>query len=235
MHKLLTIVIPCKNEERYIKHLLFALVEQGIGTTQIYLADARSTDSTRMLAETYAFELGLNLKIIPGGLPAQGRNRGAKLAKTPYILFLDADVTFTYPQAIEEALDNIHDRAVDMVATTPYYKGEFDVRAWLLFRINRVAAWFLAKTHPFAIGGFTLVRRDVFNTLGGYDEKATQAEDWLLSRQVPPSRFKLIPDLMTQDNRRFKKFGYFKMIKLLYNNWMNRDNIEYFYKDQKYF
>ncbi len=127
MHKLLTIVIPCKNEERYIKHLLFALVEQGIGTTQIYLADARSTDSTRMLAETYAFELGLNLKIIPGGLPAQGRNRGAKLAKTPYILFLDADVTFTHPQAIEEALDNIHDRAVDMVATTPYYKGEFDV------------------------------------------------------------------------------------------------------------
>jgi len=235
MHKLLTIVIPCKNEERYIKHLLFALTEQGIGTTQIYLADARSTDSTRMLAETYAFELGLNLKIIPGGLPAQGRNRGAKLAKTPYILFLDADVTFTHPQAIEEALDNIHDRAVDIVATTPYYKGEFDVRAWLLFRINRVAAWFLAKTHPFAIGGFTLVRRDVFNTLGGYDEKATQAEDWLLSRQVPPSRFKLIPDLMTQDNRRFKKFGYFKMIKLLYNNWMNRNNIEYFYKDQKYF
>ena len=235
MHKLLTIVIPCKNEERYIKHLLFALVEQGIGTTQIYLADARSTDSTRMLAETYAFELGLNLKIIPGGLPAQGRNRGAKLAKTPYILFLDADVTFTHPQAIEEALDNIHDRAVDMVATTPYYKGEFDIRAWLLFRINRVAAWFLAKTHPFAIGGFTLVRRDVFNTLGGYDEKATQAEDWLLSRQVAPSRFKLIPDLMTQDNRRFKRFGYFKMVKLLYNNWVNRDNIEYFYKDQKYF
>ena len=235
MHKLLTIVIPCKNEERYIKHLLFALTEQGIGTTQIYLADARSTDSTRMLAETYAFELGLNLKIIPGGLPAQGRNRGAKLAKTPYILFLDADVTFTHPQAIEEALDNIHDRAVDMVATTPYYKGEFDIRAWLLFRINRIAAWFLSKTHPFAIGGFTVVRRGVFNNLGGYDEKATQAEDWLLSKQVSPSRFKLIPDLMTQDNRRFKKFGYFKMIKLLYNNWINKNNLEYFYKDQKYF
>jgi len=235
MHKLLTIVIPCKNEERYIKHLLFALVEQGIGTTQIYLADANSTDSTRLLAENYAFELGLNLKIIRGGLPAKGRNNGARLAKTPYLLFLDADVTFTHSQAIEEALDSIHNRAVDMVATTPYYKGEFDIRAWLLFRINRVAAWFLAKTHPFAIGGFTLVRRDVFNKLGGYDEKATQAEDWLLSKQVSPLRFKLIPDLMTQDNRRFKKFGYFKMVKLLYKNWINKNNLEYFYKDKKYF
>ena len=235
MHKLLTIVIPCKNEEKYIKHLFFALKEQQIGKTQIYLADAHSTDNTRMLAETYAFELGLNLKIISGGLPAKGRNNGARLSKTPYLLFLDADVTFTHPQAIEEALDNIHNRAIDMVATTPRYKGEFDIRAWVLFRINRIAAWFLAKTDPFAIGGFTLVRRDVFNRLGGYDEKATQAEDWLLSKQVSPSRFKLIPDLMTQDNRRFKKYGYFKMIKLLYNNWINKNNIEYFYKDQKYF
>ena len=235
MHKLLTIVIPCKNEERYIKHLFFALKEQQIGKTQIYLADAHSTDNTRMLAETYAFELGLNLKIISGGLPAKGRNNGARLSKTPYLLFLDADVTFTHPQAIEEALDNIHNRAIDMVATTPRYKGEFDIRAWVLFRINRIAAWFLAKTDPFAIGGFTLVRRDVFNILGGYDEKATQAEDWLLSRQVPCRRFKLIPDLMTQDNRRFKKYGYFKMIKLLYNNWINKNNLEYFYLDQKYF
>ena len=122
-----------------------------------------------------------------------------------------------------------------MVATTPPYKGEFDIRAWLLFRINRVTAWLLSKTQPFAIGGFTLARRDVFNNLGGYNEKATQAEDWLLSKQVSPSRFRLIPDLVTQDNRRFKKFGYFKMIKLLYNNWINKNNIEYFYKDQKYF
>ena len=235
MYKLLTIIIPCKNEERYVKYLFFALKEQEVGKTQIYLADADSTDNTRMLAETYAFELGLNLEIIGGGLPAKGRNNGARLSKTPYLLFLDADVTFTHPQAIEEALDNIHNRAIDMVATTPRYKGEFDIRAWVLFRINRIATWFLAKTDPFAIGGFTLVKRDVFNILGGYDEKATQAEDWLLSKQVSPSRFRLIPDLMTQDNRRFKKFGYFKMIKLLYNNWINKNNIEYFYKDQKYF
>jgi len=235
MHKLLTIIIPCKNEERYIKYLFFALKEQEVGRTQIYLADANSTDNTKLIAQNYAFELGLNLEIIEGGLPAKGRNNGARLAKTPYLLFLDADVTFTHAQAIQEALDSIHNRAVDMVTTTPYYKGEFDIRAWLLFRINRVTTWLLSKTQPFAIGGFTLVRRDLFNNLGGYNEKATQAEDWLLSKQVSPSRFRLIPDLMTQDNRRFKKFGYFKMIKLLYNNWINKNNIEYFYKDQKYF
>ena len=70
--------------------------------------------------------------------------------------------------------------------------------------------------------------------LGGYDEKATQSEDFLLSRKVKPNKFKLIPNLMTQDNRRFKRYGYWSMVKLLYINWKNRNTIEHFYKDQGY-
>jgi len=235
MEKILTIVIPCKNEEENIKQLFLELKQQNIGNTLIILADAKSTDKTRVLANTYAFELDLNLKIINGGLPAVGRNAGAKLVKTPYILFLDADITFTDKQSIKTAFDSIHNRPIDMVGTTPWYKGEFDVRAWLLFRINLLITWYLSKTQPFAIGGFTLVKKDVFQRLGGYDEKATQSEDWLLSRQVKPSRFLLITDLVTQDNRRFKRYGYGKMIKLLFNNYKNRKNLSYFYKDVGYF
>jgi glycosyltransferase involved in cell wall biosynthesis len=235
MEKILTIVIPCKNEEENIKQLFLELKQQNIGNTLIILADAKSTDKTRVLANTYAFELDLNLKIINGGLPAMGRNAGAKLVKTPYILFLDADITFTDKQSIKTAFDSIHNRPIDMVGTTPWYKGEFDVRAWLLFRINLLITWYLSKTQPFAIGGFTLVKKDVFQRLGGYDEKATQSEDWLLSRQVKPSRFLLITDLVTQDNRRFKRYGYGKMIKLLFNNYKNRKNLSYFYKDVGYF
>ena len=235
MEKILTIVIPCKNEEENIKQLFLELKQQNIGNTLIILADAKSTDKTRVLANTYAFELDLNLKIIDGGLPAIGRNAGAKLVKTPYILFLDADITFTDRQSIKTAFDSIYNRPIDMVGTTPWYKGEFDVRAWLLFRINLLITWYLSKTQPFAIGGFTLVKKDVFKKLGGYDEKATQSEDWLLSRQVKSSRFLLIPDLITQNNRRFKRYGYGKMIKLLLNNYKNRKNLNYFYKDVGYF
>lgn len=235
MQKLLTVVIPCKNEEAYIKDTLFNLKQQGIGQTKIYLADARSTDQTRIIAENYAQELNLNLTIIPGGLPAVGRNNGAKLAKTPYVLFLDADITFTHLTAIKQALDTISNREFDMVSSNPVYHGPIDRMAWLLLKINKYATLFLAKTHPFAIGGFTLVDREVFSDLGGYDEKATQAEDWLLSKQVHPTKFKIIPDLFTQDNRRFKRYGYFNMIKLIIRNWWNRNNLNYFYKDAGYF
>ena len=235
MQKLLTIVIPCKNEERYILDTLFNLKQQGIGQTKIYLADANSTDNTREIAREYAKDLNLNLTIIPGGLPAVGRNNGAKLSKTPYVLFLDADITFTSLTAIEQALDTISNRNLNMVSSNPVYRGDVDWLAWFLLKINKIATLFLAKTHPFAIGGFTLVDRGIFVSLGGYDEKATQAEDWLLSKQISINKFKIIPDLFTQDNRRFKKYGYFNMIKLIVRNWWNKNNLDYFKKDQKYF
>ena len=138
MHKLLTIVIPTYNEEKYIARTLYAIVAQSKTTgIQIIIADARSTDNTRLIVESIGFELGLNIKIIDGGLPAVGRNAGAKLATTPYILFLDADVTFTSRHAIKEAFDEIATGKYQMVATTPVYKGEFDIRASIMFGLNK--------------------------------------------------------------------------------------------------
>jgi len=231
----LTIVIPTYNEEKYIAQTLYAIASQsGTYKVKIIIADAKSTDNTRLVASTNGFELGLDLEIIDGGLPAVGRNAGAKLATTPYILFLDADVTFSHRQTIVQAIDELAFMDYQMIGTTPVYKGEFDIRASIMFGLNKYVTWFLSKTEPFAIGGFTMVNRQVFNSLGGYDEKAKQSEDWLLSKKISPKKFKLIPELITQDNRRFKRYGYFSMIKLLYNNWKNRNNTQYFYEDQGY-
>ena len=231
----LTIVIPTYNEEKYIAQTLYAIASQsGTYKVKIIIADAKSTDNTRLVASTNAFELGLNLEIIDGGLPSVGRNAGAKLATTPYILFLDADVTFSHRQVIVQAVDELAFMDYQMIGTTPVYKGEFDIRASIMFGLNKYVTWFLSKTEPFAIGGFTMVNRQVFNSLGGYDEKAKQSEDWLLSKKISPKKFKLTPELVTQDNRRFKRYGYFSMVKLLYNNWKNRNNTQYFYEDQGY-
>jgi glycosyltransferase involved in cell wall biosynthesis len=235
LSKQLTIVIPTYNEGKYIARTLYAIAAQSkTKGVKIIIADAKSTDNTRTIAEINGFELGLNLMIIDGGLPAVGRNAGAKLATTPYILFLDADVTFTSRHAIKEAFDEIATGKYQMVATTPVYKGEFDIRASIMFGLNKYVTWLLSKTEPFAIGGFTMVNRQVFNSLGGYNEKAAQSEDWLLSKQIKPNKFKLITGLMTQDNRRFKKYGYLNMIKLIRRNWLNRNNLDYFKEDQGY-
>lgn len=234
----LTIVIPTFNEEKYIWRTLNEIDNQvGVKRVKIIIADAESTDNTIHLINIWKKFNNINnlkIKIIKGGLPAVGRNAGAKLATTPCILFLDADITFTKRNAILSSVDLISFMDYDMVSTNPIYKGKWDIRANIMFKLNKYITWFLSKTEPFAIGGFTMVNRKSFDLLGGYDENAKQSEDWLLSKKVHPKKFKLLPNLITQDNRRFKSYGYFSMIKLMWNNWKNRNNINYFYEDKGY-
>ena len=87
----ITIVVPCKNEEMYIHHLLDSLRSQNIGDTRIIIADC-STDNTRQVIHDNSFEL--NVEIIEGGPVSVAKNNGARLVNTPYILFIDADVRF---------------------------------------------------------------------------------------------------------------------------------------------
>jgi glycosyltransferase involved in cell wall biosynthesis len=87
----ITIVVPCKNEEAYIHHLLDALRAQNIGDTRVIIADC-STDTTRQVIQDNSWEL--NVEIIDGGPVSMAKNNGARLATTPYILFIDADVRF---------------------------------------------------------------------------------------------------------------------------------------------
>ena len=230
----LTIVIPTFNEEKYIWRTLNEIDNQvGVKHVKIIIADAGSTDKTIYLINLFKAKHS-NIEIIKGGLPAVGRNAGAKLATTPCILFLDADITFTKRNAILSSVDLVSFMDYDMVSTNPIYKGKWDIRANIMFKLNKYITWFLSKTEPFAIGGFTMVSKKSFNLLGGYDENAKQSEDWLLSKKVHPKKFKLLPNLITQDNRRFKSYGYFSMIKLMWNNWRNRNNINYFYEDKGY-
>ena len=71
-------------------------------------------------------------------LPAVGRNNGAKLTKTPYILFLDADITFTHRYVIKMALDELVNDKYEMISTNPVYKGNLDIRGFFYVEFKQV-------------------------------------------------------------------------------------------------
>ena len=107
MEEKLTIVIPTKNEQKYIGRLLIALYDQNIGQTKIIISDNNSQDTTLSIVRLYKKILNLNIEVVEGGLPSVARNNGALKATTPYILFVDADVTFTRNNAIALAMKKI--------------------------------------------------------------------------------------------------------------------------------
>lgn len=84
-----SIIIPTYNEEEYLPTLLDSIKKQNFDDYEIIIADANSTDRTREIAEEYG------CIIVDGGMPAVGRNNGAKVAKGDYLLFLDSDLKLT--------------------------------------------------------------------------------------------------------------------------------------------
>ena len=219
----ITIVVPCKNEENYIHHLLDSLRQQNIGDTRIIIADC-STDTTRQVIQDNSGSL--NVEIIEGGPVSIAKNNGARLVTTPYILFIDADVRFFKDTAISDSVDAIELNDLDLIGLN-IKSYDNDIRAIIGFTIFNVINHVLKYFSPFAIGAFMLTRRDKFEELGGFPEKTVTSEDYFLSRMYDPKKFKIVNHHFGQDSRRFKKMGYFGMAKYLIKNFINRNNKQY--------
>ena len=220
----LTIIIPSKNEENYIGYLLDDLSKQ-VKDTRIIIADC-STDNTKDIILQKKLEHNLNIELIEGGPVSEAKNNGAKLAKTPYLLFIDADVRFFTHTEIISSLETFEKYNLDLLGL--YIKCyDTDLRAQISFMIfnfiNSIMQFFI----PFAVGAFTLTRKDKFDELGGYPCKYQTSEDFFLSKKYNPKKFKLINQYFGQDSRRFKKMGYLGMTKYLILNFLNRNNEKY--------
>ena len=219
----ITIVVPCKNEENYIAHLLMHLRQQSIGDTRIIIADC-STDNTREVIQIMKGEL--NVEIIDGGPVSLAKNNGARLVTTPYILFIDADVRFFKDNVIQDAVDKIESMNLDLIGLNIKCYDK-DPRAMIGFTIFNTVNHALKFFSPFAVGAFMLTRRDRFEEFGGFPEQLSTSEDYFLSRKYNPKKFRIIKHHLGQDSRRFKKMGYFGMGKYLVKNFVNRNNKVY--------
>ena len=230
----LTIVIPAKNEAEMLPKLLTSLCRQdysGMSQTRILVADAGSTDGTVELA--LSFQDRLKIEVIPGGLPAVGRNAGARLTTTKYVLFLDADVELPEPTLLRRAMWRMKRRNLHLVTTNIACRegGFFDD---LLYAGNNFMQYVGSFLKPFATGMFMLFDRERFWELGGFNEKALFAEDYLLSKDVALNRFRIVRGKLLTTNRRFKKLGHGRMVWLFFQTMMHSWDDEYFLRDHGY-
>ena len=219
----ITIVVPCKNEENYIHHLLNSLRSQNIGDTRVIIADC-STDATRQVIKDNS--IGLNVEIVDGGPVSIAKNNGARLVTTPYILFIDADVRFFKDTVIQDSVNKMELKKLHLVGLNIKCYDK-DIRAKIGFTAFNLINHTLKFFSPFAVGAFMLTRKDKFEEYGGFPENLLTSEDYFLSKKYSPRKFKIIRHHFGQDSRRFKKMGYLGMGKYLIKNFVNRNNKKY--------
>jgi len=232
----LTIVIPCKNEENYIERTINSIVRQkNIIGTRVIIADAFSTDKTRMIVSDLQtkFKDIIRIELINGGSVSFARNKGASMVNTKYTLFLDADTVLDDPKIINDSLFDMYHYKLDLLTCKVKSYGK-DIRTSIMFSLFNPINYLLSLTTPFAVGMFFLTKTCVFNELGGFDKTLHHSEDYWLSKQYNPKKFRISKHYIGQDDRRFKKMGYFGMIKLLINGYLYKDNKEFFQQDVNY-
>jgi glycosyltransferase involved in cell wall biosynthesis len=230
----LTIVIPAKNEVKMLPKLLKSLCRQdyeGMAQTRVIVADAGSTDGTVEVALSFCDRL--NVEVIPGGLPSVGRNAGARLATTRFVLFLDADVELPEPTLLRRALWKMTRRDLHLATTNIACRhGGFLDDA--LYAGNNLVQRMSSFVIPFATGMFMLFDREAFWRLGGFNERALFAEDYLLSKGVERLRFRIVRGKVLTTNRRFKKLGHARMVWMFFKTMLHSWDEGYFLEDQGY-
>lgn len=167
---MVSIVIPAYNEEELLPRLLASIRSQRFSDYEIIVADAGSTDRTRELAESFG------ARVVRGGMPGPGRNRGASAAAGGLLLFLDADVVLPGPDWLGAKVRQFERRGLDVgtCLIRPLGGRVIDHVSHGVFNAHMYATQ-LVRAH--APGFCIFARRELHERLGGFDEKITLAED----------------------------------------------------------
>ena len=225
----LTIVIPCKNEQDLIDITLKYLNKQNdITGTRVIIADS-SDDLTRdiILEKHYP---NLNIEIIDGGLPSIARNKGAELCNTRYILFMDADIFLTDLDTIKSSVDSIIRYNLHLVTCKFRCRGMYS----FVFPTFEFFRNLFIRKAPCAIGGFMLFDKAKFDKIGGFNNEDKFAEDFHISTKISPLFFYVIDKKTYTTDRRFKKKGLYYMMKMAALSMINKNNPEFFKNDHNY-
>ena len=208
---LFSVVIPCFNEEKYIKKLLLSLEKQDIGSCsfEVVVVDNNSTDKTSQVIWDYAASTALNIQMVheyTAGVSV-ARNSGSKIASGEVIVFLDADNTLK--ENFLARLENYISREQCLAGTICTLPDNRNMRGWILFLFME----FIKTVSPRPFGK-SFVDRQVLSSSRGFNESIVLGEnvEFLINiKKIVTSMggmFGQIRPGIRCSLRRFEKVGY---------------------------
>ncbi|WP_458454724.1 glycosyltransferase family 2 protein [Methanobrevibacter sp.] len=154
-----SIIMPVYNAEKYLRDALDSIVNQTIGVDnlEVIIVNDASTDSSKRIIDEYSKKhptfKPIHLKENTGG-PFGPRNIALKHVSCEYVMFLDADDTYTPTacEALYEAIKNTnagvafgrYNRVYDditLISYSPYDPGDNDIKTYPNFGTVTTLIW----------------------------------------------------------------------------------------------
>jgi chlorobactene glucosyltransferase len=202
-----SIIVPARNEERNLPTLLPSLLGQHYPNFEVIVIDDQSTDRTPQILDAWAAR-DPRLRVIRGeDLPRDegwmgkphAMMQGARVAKGQWLLFTDADTRHD-PLALSSSVAYALAHNIDLFTITPCFELVSPAEKLIM----PVAMMGISVLYPFykvndpkssvaiANGQYTLIRRDVYDAVGGIERVKDQiAEDLEFGKVVKSAGFRL--------------------------------------------
>lgn len=235
-NSMLSIVIPCYNDDLYIGQAVNSALAQTWPSKEIIVVDDGSNEQTRMKLKSLANKYDILVSQENKG-PGAARNAGIRVAKGEYILVLDSD-DFFEPQFSHKAISLFEkDEAVSIVTCfTDWFSSQegskiFEPRGGSIkdALINNVA-----------MGSSMFKKRD-WENVSGYDENMLKGyEDWEFYIRLLKGggKVEVIPEVLfnyrNKNNSRNKKANLekYELLEYIYlkHSELYKDNFELYTK-----
>lgn len=186
-----TVIIPTYNGAQKVVKVLESLMQQSTLPDEVLVVIDGSTDNTKEIIEQGQFDLPF-LRIIEQGNEGRAgvRNRGAREAKGDLLIFFDDDMILSKDCIRAHVQHHLtHSDSIlngDLKAFEEGRSGEFfKYELWQTKRWSLVEDTLVSETtllnHPYISANNFSLAKIVFNKLGGFDQRLTDAEDFDLA------------------------------------------------------
>lgn len=181
-----SVIIPTFNREKFIGAAIESILQQIYQDFEIIVVDDGSTDGTAEIIKLFPTD---KLRYIyqKNRGRSNARNHALSIAKGRYIAFLDSDDLYL-PGKLELQVSYMEEHPeVDMIYTSAYCMDEngnsinhyYDAK--VSGRIYKDIAFFVPVTITLPT---VMARREVFDKVGGFDEKMERFEDTDMWRRI---------------------------------------------------
>ncbi|MEM3377948.1 MAG: glycosyltransferase [Candidatus Bathyarchaeia archaeon] len=176
---LVSIIIPTFNSEKFLERCFSSIRRQSYRNIEVIVVDNYSKDKTREIASRYA-----DLVLLKGVERSAQVNFGVRYARGEYIYRVDSDFVLE-STVVEEAVWKCEVEGFDAVCV--HNTSDPSVSFWA--RVRKLERDCYADDELNVAARF--FRKEVFETLGGFDEALVACEDYDLHNRLVEAGFKV--------------------------------------------